>query len=108
MIPDYNTDQNTSFLDPEGLETPLRVITLNRPDKLNAFTEEMHIAFRAALEAARDDDACRAVLLTGAGRGFCAGQDLGDAQPLTPDSKPSRHLPNSRLTTAAIISSSCL
>ena len=44
---------------------PLRVITLNRPDKLNAFTEEMHIAFRVALEAARDDDACRAVLLTG-------------------------------------------
>ena len=64
---------------------PLRVITLNRPDKLNAFTEEMHIAFRAALEAARDDDACRAVLLTGAGRGFCAGQDLGDRDPAKGD-----------------------
>lgn len=63
----------------------LRVITLNRPDKLNAFTEEMHIAFRAALAAARDDAACRAVLLTGAGRGFCAGQDLGDRDPAKGD-----------------------
>ncbi len=60
---------------------PLRMITLNRPDKLNAFNEDMHLAFRAALEAARDDDTCRAVLLTGAGRGFCAGQDLGDRDP---------------------------
>ena len=60
---------------------PLRVITLNRPDKLNAFTEEMHLAFRAALETVRDDGSCRAVLLTGAGRGFCAGQDLGDRDP---------------------------
>lgn len=64
---------------------PLRVITLNRSDKLNAFTEEMHIAFRAALAAARDDAACRAVLLTGAGRGFCAGQDLGDRDPAKGD-----------------------
>lgn len=60
---------------------PLRVITLNRPDKLNAFTTEMHLAFRAALESARDDAACRAILLTGAGRGFCAGQDLGARDP---------------------------
>ena len=51
---------------------PLRTITLNRPEKLNAFTAEMHLALRAALEAAGDDESCRAVLLTGAGRGFCA------------------------------------
>ena len=58
-----------------------RVFTLNRPDKLNAFNVSMHAALRAAFEDARDDDACRAVLLTGAGRGFCAGQDLGDRDP---------------------------
>jgi len=62
-------------------------ITLNRPGRLNAFTEEMHLALRAALEAARDDGA-RAVLLTGAGRGFCAGQDLGDRDPSKMDGPP--------------------
>ncbi len=53
-------------------------ITLNRPDKLNSFTTAMHAELRLALEAAREDEACRVVLLTGAGRGFCAGQDLSD------------------------------
>jgi 2-(1,2-epoxy-1,2-dihydrophenyl)acetyl-CoA isomerase len=56
-------------------------LTLNRPDRLNAFNEDMHMALRAGLERARDDDTVRAVLLTGAGRGFCAGQDLGDRDP---------------------------
>lgn len=56
-------------------------LVLNRPDKLNSFTEEMHLALRAAIQRAHDDDGVRAVLLTGAGRGFCAGQDLGDRDP---------------------------
>lgn len=56
-------------------------ITLNRPEKLNSFNEEMHLAFRAALQTAHDDPTVRAVLLMGSGRGFCAGQDLGDRDP---------------------------
>jgi 2-(1,2-epoxy-1,2-dihydrophenyl)acetyl-CoA isomerase len=55
-----------------------RVITLNRPQRLNACTEAMLEALRAALAAAEADTNCRALLLTGAGRGFCAGQDLND------------------------------
>ena len=51
-------------------------LTLNRPDKLNAFTPEMHKVLRDALEQALDDHSVRALLITGAGRGFCAGQDL--------------------------------
>lgn len=57
------------------------VLTLNRPEKLNAFNVEMHLALQAGLHRAHDDAAVRAVLLTGAGRGFCAGQDLGDRDP---------------------------
>ncbi|HEX3537010.1 MAG TPA: 2-(1,2-epoxy-1,2-dihydrophenyl)acetyl-CoA isomerase PaaG [Stellaceae bacterium] len=59
-----------------------RLITLNRPERLNALTLEMGEALIAALGEAEADESCRAVLLTGAGRGFCAGQDLtavGDA-----------------------------
>jgi 2-(1,2-epoxy-1,2-dihydrophenyl)acetyl-CoA isomerase len=55
-----------------------RVITFNRPDRLNAFNEAMHDALHAALAQAEADESCRALLITGAGRGFCAGQDLGD------------------------------
>ena len=53
-------------------------VTLNRPDKLNAFNEAMHAELAGALDRIESDGAVRAVLLTGAGRAFCAGQDLGD------------------------------
>jgi 2-(1,2-epoxy-1,2-dihydrophenyl)acetyl-CoA isomerase len=53
-------------------------LTLNRPDKLNSFNVQMHDEVRAALAQVRDDAACRVLVITGAGRGFCAGQDLGD------------------------------
>ncbi|AFL53532.1 2-(1,2-epoxy-1,2-dihydrophenyl)acetyl-CoA isomerase [Sinorhizobium fredii] len=71
-----------------ALEGGVLRLTLNRPDKLNAFNEEMHLSLRAGFERAHSDDNVRAVLLTGAGRGFCAGQDLGDRDPRkggTPD-----------------------
>ena len=64
-----------------ALADGLLKLTLNRPDKLNSFNEEMHLALRAAMQRAHDEKGIRAVLLTGAGRGFCAGQDLGDRDP---------------------------
>ena len=54
------------------------LIRLNRPDKLNAFTEDLHRALASALDAAAADPDCRVVLLTGSGRAFSSGQDLGD------------------------------
>jgi len=53
-------------------------LTLNRPDKLNSFTTAMHLEVRDALARLREQKDLRVLLLTGAGRGFCAGQDLGD------------------------------
>jgi 2-(1,2-epoxy-1,2-dihydrophenyl)acetyl-CoA isomerase len=61
------------------------VLTLNRPAKLNAFDATLHEALFRALEEAAQDPATRAVLLTGAGRGFCAGQDLAEPGLTGPD-----------------------
>ena len=61
----------------------VHILSLNRPDRLNALTAELGRALSAALDAVEADPACRAVLLTGEGRGFCAGQDLADAPPET-------------------------
>jgi 2-(1,2-epoxy-1,2-dihydrophenyl)acetyl-CoA isomerase len=68
-------------------------LTLNRPDALNALNLALKEALRAALDALRADETCRAVVLTGAGRAFCVGQDLrehatalesgGDGPPLS-------------------------
>ena len=53
-------------------------VTLNRPDRLNSFTAKMHEELRHTLAMVRADASARVMLLTGAGRGFCAGQDLSD------------------------------
>jgi len=59
-------------------ESGIARLTLNRPDRLNAFNDAMHADIRDALGRVKADTSLRALLLTGAGRGFCAGQDLAD------------------------------
>ena len=61
-------------------------LTLNRPDKLNSFNARMHEEMRAAMKTVERDDSIRCLLLTGAGRAFCAGQDLGDRD-VAPDTE---------------------
>ena len=68
------TYQDIRYTVDEGLAR----LTLNRPDKLNSFTAAMHLEVQHALDAAAADPQVRALVLTGAGRAFCAGQDLGD------------------------------
>ncbi len=59
-----------------GVDNFVATITLNRPDKLNAWTSQMETDVRHAVEKAATDDSVRAIVLTGAGRGFCAGADM--------------------------------
>ena len=72
----------------DRLEAGVLTLTLNRPERLNALNAALIEALSAGIERARTDPECRAVLITGAGRGFCAGADLanrafapGDARP---------------------------
>jgi 2-(1,2-epoxy-1,2-dihydrophenyl)acetyl-CoA isomerase len=60
------------------LEGGIARVTLNRPEKLNSFTVQMHEELRDAIGQIRQANGTRVLLITGAGRGFCAGQDLGD------------------------------
>ena len=62
-------------------------LTLNRPERLNSFTDAMHAEVREALAQVRADATVRVLLLTGAGRGFCAGQDLAD-RAVAPGAEP--------------------
>ena len=71
-------------------EGAVLTLTLNRPALLNSFNEPMHRQLRSALDGAALDPAVRCVVLTGAGRGFCAGQDLADpmVSPALPGEAP--------------------
>ena len=66
--------ENISFTVDAGVAR----LTLNRPDKLNSFTGAMHAELRSALDQVQNDKNVRVLVLTGAGRAFCAGQDLAD------------------------------
>lgn len=79
------------------VEDDVAVVTLNRPDKLNAWRAEMDRDVRAAMRAASADDAVRVIVLTGAGRGFCAGADMGLLQSIqTKASGERKHAEGSR------------
>lgn len=65
-----------------AIDSHTAVITLNRPDKLNAFTDLMEQELLDAFDKTDSDDNVRAVVLTGSGRAFCAGMDLGESDPV--------------------------
>lgn len=79
------TYQNIRFEAQDGIAR----LTLNRPDKLNSFNGAMHAELSAALNVVQHDKTIRVLVITGAGRGFCAGQDLADPAmamgPMQPD-----------------------
>ena len=63
-------------------------LSLNRPEQLNPLSDPMHHRLMDALSEAMGDDSCRAILLTGQGRGFCSGQDLRERDPLLRQEPP--------------------
>ena len=71
-----------------AVEAGIARLTLNRPDRLNSFTDRMHEEVREALTRVETDPAIRVLVLAGAGRGFCAGQDLNDRSVSAGDAAP--------------------
>ena len=70
----------------------IALITLNRPDKLNAWTAAMQASVKRAVVDAANDDNVRVIVVTGAGRGFCAGADMGNLQQIRPEKWDDREL----------------
>lgn len=66
------------------IENHVLTITLNRPDRLNAWTDQMQQEVQDAIEKAGSDDSVRCIVVTGAGRGFCAGADMSGLQEIEP------------------------
>lgn len=69
----------------------IATITMNRPDRLNAYTGTMGDEMRAAMRAATDDPGVRVIVLTGAGRGFCAGADMNNLNTISTKGRPGEH-----------------
>lgn len=80
-----STEPLVTRLDADGVAT----LTLNRPDKLNALNPATFVALRDHIDAIAGDESVRCVVLTGAGRAFCAGHDLGSIS--THETAPSKH-----------------
>jgi enoyl-CoA hydratase/carnithine racemase len=95
-MPDAHTASSTGWTDiTTRTDNGVFVITLNRPDKLNAWRGEMDRDVRAAMRLAADDDSVRVIVLTGAGKGFCAGADMGLLQTIqSGDAKAGRSVVN--------------
>ncbi|UVS78619.1 enoyl-CoA hydratase-related protein [Actinokineospora sp. UTMC 2448] len=75
---------------------PVLVLTLNRPDRLNAWNDELERRYFALLDEAEADPGVRAIVVTGAGRGFCAGADMADLQRIGADEIDSVERPRPR------------
>src|SRR4051794_39272120 len=78
-----------------GVNDGIALITLNRPAKLNAWTAAMERSVKRALGDAANDDRVRAIVVTGAGRGFCAGADMGLLEGLASTAPDARALAGS-------------
>jgi 2-(1,2-epoxy-1,2-dihydrophenyl)acetyl-CoA isomerase len=70
------------------VENGVGQLFLNRPDRLNSFTDQMHAEMRSCLKTVARDDDIRCLLLSGRGRGFCAGQDLSDRDVAADETMP--------------------
>lgn len=68
-----------------SVDQAIVTITLNRPERMNALTKVLEAELRSAVERAGSDDSVRAIVLTGAGRAFCAGMDMDELEALPPD-----------------------
>lgn len=78
-VPDrVDADIQSAVVLYEVRDTGVAVVTLNRPERMNAWGDGLAAAFYAALDSAEADPAVRAIVLTGSGRAFCAGADMGD------------------------------